>query len=140
MKTSRISRVIQLLTALQSGHSYGVENLTEILSISKRMVFRDLSELRKVGVPCSFDHKTRGYRIDPKFFLPAPSLNNYEALSLLLLAHKVKNCIHFPFKNSAIMAALKIESVLPEKTKRFCSTALEKISIKAGPQENLKFA
>jgi proteasome accessory factor B len=129
--------MIQLLTALQSGQSYGVENLTEILSISKRMVFRDLSELRKVGVPCSFDPKSRGYRIDPKFFLSSPSLNNYEALSLLLLAHKVKNHIHFPFKNSAIMAALKIESGLPEKTKRFCNTALEKISIKPGPQENL---
>jgi predicted DNA-binding transcriptional regulator YafY len=137
MKTSRVSRMIQLITALQSGQSYGAENLTEILSISKRMVFRDLNELKKVGVPCSFDHKTRGYRIDPKFFFPAPNLNNHEALSLLLLAHKVKNRIHFPFKNSAIMAALKIENDLPEKTKRFCNAALEKISIKAGPQENL---
>jgi proteasome accessory factor B len=137
MKTSRISRVIQILTALQSGQSYGVKDLAEILKISRRMVFRDLGELRKVGVPCIFDNKNHCYRIDPKFFLSAPNLDDKEALGLLLLAHKARNHIHFPFKDSALRAALKIENNLPEKTKRFCGTALEKISIKADPQERL---
>ena len=137
MKTSRISRVIQLLTALQSGQSYDIGNLAEVLNISRRMVFRDLSELRKVGVPCSFDHKSHCYKIDPKFFLAAPNLDTQEALGLLLLAHKARNHIHFPFRDSALRAALKIENDLPEKTKRFCSTAIEKISIKADPQERL---
>jgi len=138
MKTSRISRVIQLLIALQSGQSYGVGDLVEILKISKRMVFRDLCELRKIGVPCNFDSKSHCYRIDPEFFLSAPNLNAQEALGLLLLAHKARNHIHFPFKDSALMAAIKIENDLPEKTKRFCSLALQKISIKADPQEKLE--
>ncbi len=137
MKTSRISRIIQILTALQSGQSYGVGNLVEILKISKRTVFRDLSELRKVGVPCNFDQRTSRYRIDPKFFLSAPNLDDKEALGLLMLAHKARNHIHLPFRDSALRAALKIENDLPEKTKRFCGTALEKISIKADPQEKL---
>jgi proteasome accessory factor B len=137
MKTSRIGRVIQLLTALQSGQSYGVGNLAEILKISRRMVFRDLNELRQVGVPCSFNYKTRCYRIDPKFFLAAPNLDTQEALGLLLLAHKARNHIYFPFRDSVLKAALKIENDLPEKTKRFCSTAIGKISIKADPQEKL---
>jgi predicted DNA-binding transcriptional regulator YafY len=137
MKTSRVSRMIQLLTALQSGQPYSANDLAGILSISKRMFFRDLNELKQVGIPYRYDSKSRRYRTDPKFFLSSLSLNNQEALSLLLLAHKIRNHIHFPFKNSAIMAALKIENDLPEKTKRFCNAALEKISIKAGPQENL---
>jgi proteasome accessory factor B len=101
------------------------------------MIFRDLSELRKVGMPCSFDNKARCYRIDPKFFLAAPNLDTQEALGLLLLAHKARNHIHFPFRDSALKAALKIENDLPEKIRHFCGTALEKISIKADPQERL---
>ncbi len=137
MKTSRISRVIQLLTTLQSGQSYGSGDLAEILKISKRMVFRDLKELRKVGIPCSFSNKAHCYKIDPEFFLSVPNLDAQEALSLLLLTRKARNHIYFPFRDSALRAAIKIESKLPEKTKRFCNTALEKISIKADPQERL---
>lgn len=137
MKSSRLSRVIQLLTALQSGQSYSAEDLSGILKISTRMVFRDLNELRKVGVPCSFNNKDRGYRIDPDFFFSTPGLESNEALGLLLLAHKARNHIRFPFKESMLHAALKIESELPEKTKQFCRNALKKIYIKADPQETL---
>lgn len=128
---------MQLLTALQSGQPYSAGDLAEILKISRRMIFRDLEELRKVGVPCSFDNKSNCYRIDPAFFFSTPSLSTQEALGLLLLAHKAGNRIHFPFKDSVLHAALKIESELPEKTKRFCINALEKISIIADPQERL---
>lgn len=140
MKSSRIGRIgriIQILTALQSGQRYKVGGLSELLKISKRMVFRDLSELRKVGVPCHYDRNSRCYRIDQKFFFSAPNLNDKEAFGLLMLAHKVRNHIHLPFKDSALSAALKIENDLPDKTKRFCGTALEKISIMASPQKRL---
>ncbi|HBG25909.1 MAG: hypothetical protein A2Y10_00730 [Planctomycetes bacterium GWF2_41_51] len=138
MKTSRLSRVIQLLTALQSGRTYSAVDLAGILSISRRMIFRDLNELKKIGVPCSFDKKLRGYRIDPAFFFSTPTLDSQEALGLLLLVHKLQNNIRFPFGNSALKAALKIESELPEKTKRFCHNALDKIFIKTDSQETLE--
>jgi predicted DNA-binding transcriptional regulator YafY len=137
MKTSRVSRIIQLLTALQSGQPYGIADLAEILKIGRRMLYRDLDELRKIGVPYSFDNRARCYKIDPEFLFSAPSLDDQEALGLLLLAHKARNHIHFPFRDPTLTAALKIESDLPEKTRRFCSTALQKISIKADPQERL---
>ncbi len=137
MKTSRIGRVIQILTALQSRQSYGVENLIELLKTSKRTFYRDLSELRKVGVPCKFDKINQRYRIDPKFFFSAPNLDDKEAFGLLMLAHKARNHIHLPFRDSTLNAALKIENDLPDKTKRFCGSAFNKISIKAIPQEKL---
>ncbi len=137
MKTSRVSRVIRILTALQSGQHYTPEDLAGMLGISRRMVFRDLNELRKVGVPCNFDSKAHCYRIGSEFFLPSPNLSNQQALGLLLLAYKARNYLHFPFKDSTLTAALKIETDLPEKTKRYCNTALQKISIKADPQERL---
>ncbi|OHB59898.1 MAG: hypothetical protein A2Y12_18955 [Planctomycetes bacterium GWF2_42_9] len=137
MKTSRVSRIIQLLTVLQSGQTCTVEGLASILKISKRMIFRDLNELRGIGVPCSFNKREHSYKIDPSFFLSTPNLESQEALGLLLLAHKARNQIHFPFRDSMLKAALKIESDLPENTKRFCNSALKRIHIKANPQERM---
>lgn len=137
MKTSRVSRVIQTLTALQSGQPYRADDLAKMSGTSRRMVFRDLNELRKIGVPCHFDGKSRCYIIGPEFFLPAPNLNAQEALGLLLLAYKGRNHIHFPFKDLVLRAALKIENNLPNEIKQYCSAALQNISIKADPQERL---
>ena len=130
MKLSRISRIVQILTTLQSGHGYSVDGLTKILGVSRRTVFRDLKELQAVGVPYHFDSKTGGYTIDPKYFLPPVDLNLQEALSLLLLVHKARNHLPVPFKNSALMAGLKVENNLPDKIRRYCNATLQNISIK----------
>lgn len=137
MKTSRVSRVIQILTALQSGQPYTADDLAKMSGISRRMVFRDLNELRKVGVPYHFDKKACCYAIDPKFFLHVPNLNTQEALGLLLLVYKARNHIHFPFKDSVLRAALKIENNLPNEVRRYCNAALRNISVKADPRERL---
>lgn len=130
MKLSRISRIVRLLTTLQSGQAYGPDELAGLLGVSRRTVFRDLNELAAVGVPHRFDTRAGGYQIDPKFFLPPIDLNLQEALSLLLLVHKGCNHLPIPFKNSALLGGLKIESNLPANLKRYCNTALEKVSMR----------
>ena len=126
MKTSRVSRMVQILTALQSGQLYAADDLAKMLGLSRRMLFRDLKDLQRAGVPYHYDKRAHHYTLDPKFFLPAPGLSTQEALALLLLVYKARNYIHLPFKDSALRAALKIESNLPVKIKRFCNTALRK--------------
>jgi len=130
VKLSRISRIVQILTTLQSGHSYSVDGLTKILGVSRRTIFRDLKELQAIGVPYHFDPKTGGYAIDPEYFLPPVDLNLQEALSLLLLVHKARNHLPVPFKNSALMAGLKVENNLPDKIRQYCNATLQNISIK----------
>jgi len=134
MKTSRISRVVQLLTTLQSGENYAVSDLAKMFGTSRRTIFRDLKELQTVGVPYHYNAKTGSYAIDPEFFLPPIDLNLQEALGLLLLVHKASSQIQLPFKNSALLAALKIENNLPSKIRQYCNTALQNISTKADPQ------
>ena len=112
MKHSRIGRVIQILTTLQAGKKYAVSDLSKIFGTSRRTIFRDLKELRIIGIPYHYDTKTGCYAIEPEFFLPPIDLNLQEALSLLLLAHKASNQIQLPFKNSALLAALKIAKYL----------------------------
>lgn len=101
---------------------------------SRRTIFRDLRELQAIGVPYHFDIKTGGYTLEPEFFLPPADLNLEEAMSLLLLTHKLSNQIQLPFKRAVLLAALKIENNLPDKIKRYCSTALRNISIRADAQ------
>lgn len=134
MKSSRVSRVVQILTTLQAGKSYAVSDLSRIFGTSRRTVFRDLKELRAIGVPYRYDAETGGYTINPEFFLPPIDLNLQEALSLLLLVHKASNQMQLPFKNSTLLAALKIENNLPDKIKQYCNTALQNVSVRLGAQ------
>jgi len=129
MKTSRVSRIVQILTALQSGEHYGADDLGKLLGISRRSVFRDLKELESIGVPYSYDTKKGSYKINPEFFLPPIDLNLKEALSLCLLIHKTRGHLPLPFKNSALFAALKIENNLPAKIRQYCQSALRNVSI-----------
>jgi predicted DNA-binding transcriptional regulator YafY len=134
MKTSRVSRVVRLLTTLQSGENYAVNDLAKMLGTSRRTVFRDLKELQTVGVPYHYNTKSGSYSIDPEFFLPPIDLNLQEALGLLLLVHKASGQIQLPFKSSALLAALKIENNLPAKIRQYCNTTLQNISTKVNPQ------
>ncbi|KPJ66356.1 MAG: hypothetical protein AMJ43_08435 [Coxiella sp. DG_40] len=135
MKTGRVSRIIQILTTLQSRQHYMVDDLAKMFETSRRTVFRDLKELQKIGVPYHFDQKNRCYTIEPGFFLPPLDLNLQEAMSLLLLVHKAGNQIQLPFQRSVLLAALKIENNLPSQIRQYCSAALQNISIRFRPQE-----
>ena len=143
MKRSRINRVIEILTTLQAGESYTAEELSEMFGTSRRTIFRDLKELQAIGVPYKYDAKTGGYSIKPEYFLPSADLNLQEAMSLLLLAHKVSNQVQLPFKRSALLAALKIENNLPDKIKKYCKKALRNISTgdndRASVRQNVQF-
>lgn len=134
LKFSRISRIMQILTILQAGKGWSVKDIAETFGISRRTIFRDLKELQAIGVPYRYDAKSGGYALDPEFFLPPVDLNLQEALSLLLLVHRVSKQIQLPFKNSALLAALKIENNLPMRIRRYCNIALQSISTKTAAQ------
>lgn len=128
MKSRRITRIVQILTTLQAGEKYTADGLSKLFDTSRRTIFRDLKELKLVGIPYHFDSKTGFYTIGKEFFLPPIDLNLTEALSLLLLVHKFRGQIQMPFKRSALLGALKIENNLPAKIRQSCDTALKRMS------------
>ncbi len=134
METNRLARILRLVTALQSGRSYSVEELCQITGVSRRTVFRDLRLVQKAGIPCQYLGSRRRYAIDPSFFLPPPNLNSEEALGLLLLAHKMRGHLQHPLTQPAMHAALKVENGLPEELKEFCSRALSVVTVKPAPR------
>jgi len=134
MKTARITRIVQLLTTLQSENRYSVADLCKIFGTSRRTIFRDLNELKAIGIPCRYDGKSGGYRMDPEFFLPPMDLNLREALSLLLLVHEARNQVQVPFRKAALLAGLKIENNLPARIRQYCISAMQNISARAHAQ------
>ena len=92
---------------MQSGQSYAAKDLSIMFGTSRRTIFRDLKELQEIGVPYHFDSDTGGYVIEPEFFLPPVDLDLKEALSLLMLVHKVRDKIQLPFSKSAMLAPIE---------------------------------
>jgi len=125
---------MQILTTMQAGKNYAVSDLSNMFGTSRRTIFRDLKELQAIGVPYHYNAKSGGYSIEPEFFLPPVDLNLQEALSLLMLVHKARDQIQLPFKNSSLLAALKIENNLPSKIRQYCNTVLRNISARATAQ------
>jgi len=134
MKPSRVSRVLQIVIALQSGQNVQVDDLAKMNNLSRRTIFRDLKALKETGIPYSYDAKAGAYSIDPSFFLPPANLNREEATGLLLLAHKLRNYITMPFKKATLLATMKLENNLPVKIRHYCNDALRNIFIRPGPQ------
>ena len=136
MKTNRLARILRLVTTLQSGQSYSVEELGRVTGVSRRTVYRDLKVVQKAGIPCQYLGSRRRYAIDPSFFLPPSNLGDVEALALLLLVHKMGGYLQHPLTCAARHAAIKVENSLPERLKEFCSRALSVVRVKPAPQRD----
>lgn len=138
MKNGKISRMFREVLMLRTGRRYASSELAKILAVSHRTIFRDMKELRESGVPCHFEKESSSYLLDPRFFMPAVSMDVPEALGLMLLVHKAGGYISLPFMDMAIAAAMKVENNFSSEVKKYCDSALEHISIKAGPKGSVK--
>jgi proteasome accessory factor B len=119
---------------MSPGKGYTADELAKLFGVSRRTLFRDLKEIQGIGIQPAPSSPRRGYALPPEQFLPPINLNLQEALGLLLLIHKMRNQIQMPFKHSAMLAVMKIESCLPPRVRNYCESALARISIKAGAQ------
>ena len=85
MKSSRVSRVVQLLTTLSktSGtKGYTAGELSRMFGVSRRTLFRDLREIQDIGIQPLFSSSRRGYALPPEQFLSPINLNliDYDSL------------------------------------------------------------
>lgn len=138
MKRSRIGRMLQILTALQSGRNNRAEDLAEMYTLSKRTIFRDLRELREIGISCRYNMKTGSYYTEPGFFLTPVNLSRKEAMGVLLLLLTMRNYLQIPFKKETLLGAMKLEDNLPSEVRQYCNAALGNIRVKAGPEVKIE--
>lgn len=113
MKLNRLSRLVKLLGALHSGSGRNAESLADHCGVGRRTIFRDLAALRDAGVPLEFDEHNQRHRIRGDYYLPAASFTAEEALALVALCYELGERV--PFMTAAASAALKLESVIPQR-------------------------
>ena len=130
MNTSRVRRILKLLTALHSGRALSVDDLAKELGVTRRTVFRDMSVLERSGVPFQFDRQQKRYRISQDFFIPPISFSLAECLAMMFLGQKVVSEELSPDFSAAMLATIKLESAIPHDLREHCRDVLRKLDFK----------
>jgi proteasome accessory factor B len=80
-KAARVSRLVEMVTLLQSGGGWRAESLAARFGVSRTRIYHDVRALKEAGIPVRSSHA--GYRIESSFFLPSVRLTPREVLALL---------------------------------------------------------
>ena len=83
---ARLSRVIRLLSMLQSGPLFNATRLGYALGVSKRTIFRDLNLLRDAGIPIELGDNRHGFSVPKEFPSVTPTFEDSDIEIILLAA------------------------------------------------------
>lgn len=133
MGRDRLSRLLQLITLLQSGQNRTADDLTHLLGVSRRTLFRDLKTLQDSGIPCYHDPGT-GYKIARSFFLPPISLTVPETMGLLLMSKVAGSQRGRSYAPQAISAIQKLITTVPEPIREACTEVMGHVHIEPHAQ------
>jgi predicted DNA-binding transcriptional regulator YafY len=133
MASERVSRLVQLITLLQTRTGWDAESLATELGISTRTLFRDLNTLEQAGIPCRSEDGG-GYRIQHGFFLPPVALSASEVLGLMQLTRFIGNHRERPFHAHALSAIYKMITTVQEPLRGMCGQMLSSISVEPDPK------
>ena len=128
MNFGRVHRLLRLITLLQSGRGYLIDELIDELGVSRRTVFRDLNTLELAGVPYYHESAT-GYRIHRSFFLPPINLTIPETLGLMVLGKTAAAQRDKPLVGPALSAIYKLISLVPEPIRSACGEMMTNVSV-----------
>jgi len=140
VKVSRIYRLLKLITMLQTGKHYTVRDLSRVLEVSRRTVFRDLNLVKHTGIPLKYDMQAHRYAIEKSFFLPPVNFTHEEALGLLVVTQKYGTRAALPNFKAIASAMMKIESSLPPEIRDYCGSTLENIEFRFAPMADVSQA
>ena len=136
MNTSRVQRIVKLLTALHSGSALSVDDLSRELDVTRRTIFRDLSILENAGVPFQYDRTAKRYRIRQDYFVPPISFSLQECLAMLFMSRKMLQTDLAPDFPAAVRAAVKLESALPHDLREHCLGIVDKMDLTMPPMSS----
>lgn len=133
MNTKRVTRMLQLVQALESGRPCTAEDLARSLGLSRRTVFRDLEVLTKAGIPYHYDRDSRSYWTERSRLLPPVSFTQAEVFSLMLASRLLLSDRFTPDAPAAVSAVQKMEAMLPEPIRAYCGELLQRTAFRHGP-------
>ena len=133
MPSDRVSRLLHLITLLQTRTGWDSKSLAAELGVSPRTLFRDLNTLEQSGIPCRSE-EGGDYKIQQGFFLPPISLSASEVLGLMQLTRFIGHHRERPFHAHALSAIYKMITTVPEPLRETCGQMLSNISIEPDPK------
>ena len=109
----RADRLFQLVQLLRARRFATGQQLADELGVSKRTVYRDISDLAGSGVPIRGEAGV-GYQLDRGYELPPLTFNAEEVQALVLGARMVSVWGDSELAASTRSAMTKVEAVLPD--------------------------
>lgn len=113
-KDDRALRIINVIRHLQTGYT-NLEYLARECGVHPRTVLRDLNDLRRCGIPITFDSEQKRYRMAANFYLPATHFTPEETLALITLCVEGGTETAIPFLEPVRTAVVKLVGILPVK-------------------------
>jgi predicted DNA-binding transcriptional regulator YafY len=112
----RADRLFQIVQYLRGGRLVRARQLAEWLEVSERTIYRDVADLQASGVPIEGAAGV-GYIMRDGYDLPPLMFTRDEIVALLAGARIISAWGGSAMARSAEEAMVKIDAVLPEKTK-----------------------
>jgi predicted DNA-binding transcriptional regulator YafY len=116
MRKKRITRLISLITQLQTKRLLTAPELARKFSVSARTIYRDIRTLERAGVPI-YVEEGKGYSIMDHYRVPPVMFTEKEANALITAGQLVRKNKDSSLINDYLNAIDKIKSVLRKDTK-----------------------
>lgn len=117
----RMEKLLRLVTLMQSGSPYSINELADTLSVTRRTVFRYLKVLQKVGLPLEYSEPHRAHRFSSLYSASHPQLTAKELAALMLAISTTRP---LPSKELNVLVNLAIAKL----TSRLTGAAREQIA------------
>lgn len=117
------SRLLSLLSLLQSRPQWSGTELAERLDVTTRTIRNDIERLRAMGYPVNAERGVHGsYRLGAGAALPPLLLEDHEAIAVVLGLRAASTSSVERVAESSAVALAKIEQVLPSRLRRQVNT------------------
>lgn len=116
---SSSSRLLRLLSLLQTRRHWAGAELAERLAVHPRTLRRDIDRLRELGYPIQASSGVAGgYAFKPGQALPPLLLDDEEALAVAIALRTAASGMVGGIEETALRAVVKLEQVMPARLRR----------------------
>ncbi len=122
--SAQLGRLFRLVLILQSERFLNARELAERCEVSRRTIYRDLEVISSAGLPVRYRADRQGYQLARGPFLSPTSIEEKEALALLILASTWRKGVNLGLSASAWDGAVKVvQGLAPEIRERVLAAA-----------------